>query len=91
VARVLEPVHLYTACGSFTAANSSVNIFEVTASTYSAHDDTEAQAALLGNVRADHPPKRSSNNRGISSNMRMCQWRRRRDSAQLLLVYPPPK
>ena len=49
-ARVLEPVHLYTARGTFTAADSSVNIFEVTASTYSAHD-TKAQAALLGYVR----------------------------------------
>ena len=55
-ARVLEPVHLYTACGTFTAANSSVNIFEVTASTYSAHDDTEAQAALLGYVRTRRSP-----------------------------------
>ena len=77
-ARVLEPVDLYTACGTFTAANSSVNIFEVTASTYSAHDDTEAQAkALLGYVRADHAPRRSSNNRAISSNMRKRLWRRR--------------
>jgi hypothetical protein len=34
---MLEP-HLYTAYGTFTAASSSVNIFEVTASTHSAHD-----------------------------------------------------
>jgi hypothetical protein len=74
--RMLEP-HLYTAYGTFTAASSSVNIVEVTASTYSAHD-TEAQAALLGYAPTTRPPKRSSNNKGSSRNTRRQRRRRRR-------------
>ena len=74
--RMLEP-HLYTAYGTFTAASSSVNIVEVTASTYSAHD-TEAQAALLGYAPTTRPPKRSSDNKGSSRNTRRQRRRRRR-------------
>ena len=59
---MLEP-HLYTAYGTFTAASSSVNIVEVTASTYSAHD-TEAQAALLGYAPTTRPPKLEQQQQG---------------------------